>query len=304
MKKLVLSAFLFLLTVSILPAQQAEDFTGSLLWKISGNGLEKPSYVFGTYHLYGKELLEKIPALQEAIDTTEQVAGELLMDDMQGMQTLLGFAALLPEEESYRKLLSDDEYQRLDQGLISSIGVGLDQLGALRPGMITASLAQVMHLQIDPTFNPMSFEGIDQYLQRIAKENNKPRLGLEVIQDQINLLFHASSQREQMLSLLCAVEHYEEGLDALKFMAEHYLLGKIYEIYDASFNNPDEVCSEYTLMTKDALLKNRNDQWVEKLPAIMGDKPTLIVVGALHLAAEEGILYQLAQLGYRVEAVK
>ena len=55
---------------------------------------------------------------------------------------------------------------------------------------------------------------------------------------------------------------------------------------------------------EDALIYNRNADWVTKMPALMAKKPTLFAVGAAHLPGEKGVLNLLRQAGYKVEAVK
>ncbi|GAB6008029.1 TraB/GumN family protein [Dysgonomonas reticulitermitis] len=55
---------------------------------------------------------------------------------------------------------------------------------------------------------------------------------------------------------------------------------------------------------QNAINKDRNDKWLLKLPQIMKEKSNLIAVGALHLAGEEGLLYQLAKMGYKIQAVE
>ena len=52
-----------------------------LLWKVSGNGLDRPSYVFGTHHLAPLSIKDSIASLQQVIDRTEQVYGEIIMGD-------------------------------------------------------------------------------------------------------------------------------------------------------------------------------------------------------------------------------
>ena len=54
----------------------------------------------------------------------------------------------------------------------------------------------------------------------------------------------------------------------------------------------------------EALLDNRNKAWIEKMPAIMKDAPTLFVVGAGHLPGSNGVLKLLKQQGYTVEPMK
>ena len=53
-----------------------------------------------------------------------------------------------------------------------------------------------------------------------------------------------------------------------------------------------------------AMIENRNKAWMEKMPAIMADKPTFIAVGALHLVGENGLLQLLKNAGYTVEGLK
>lgn len=54
----------------------------------------------------------------------------------------------------------------------------------------------------------------------------------------------------------------------------------------------------------EALLDNRNKAWIEKMPALMKDAPTLFVVGAGHLPGTNGVLNLLKQQGYTVEPMK
>ena len=52
------------------------------------------------------------------------------------------------------------------------------------------------------------------------------------------------------------------------------------------------------------MLDNLNKAWVEKMPAIMTEAPTLFVVGAGHLPGDNGVLNLLKQQGYTIEAMK
>ena len=73
-------ALLFLLFISCNGSSPKAET--SLLWKISGNGLEKPSYLFGTHHLVPVSFLDSIPAAVTAFEETDQTVGELDMSDM------------------------------------------------------------------------------------------------------------------------------------------------------------------------------------------------------------------------------
>lgn len=296
---------LLLLVVSFgLNAQTTSPFSGSILWQVSGNGLEKPSYILGTFHLFPESFVDSIPGLRNAMKATDQVVGEIDMLDMASAQTKMMKAAMLSEDESYKKLLTEDQYTRLDEGLKGLLGVGLEQMGAFKPGMINASLAVVLYTKLDSTYNPAAFIGIDTYMQQHAKEEEKNVLSLETIDDQTYLLFDSKPQKWQMESLLCSLENMESSIESMTEMIADYRVGNLNKLYNDSFHNSEDPCHSFSIASKDVMLKDRNDKWMEKLPQIIKENPSMIVVGAAHLAGEEGILYQLDKLGYNVEAVK
>ena len=69
MKKI--SAIFLLSLLSLASAAQKKN--NSLLWKISGNGLEKPSYLFGTIHMLCKEDAYLSENLVKAIQESDSV---------------------------------------------------------------------------------------------------------------------------------------------------------------------------------------------------------------------------------------
>ena len=53
-----------------------------LLWKVSGNGLEKPSFLFGTHHVAPASMIDSIAGFDEAINTCDVVYGEVVKSDL------------------------------------------------------------------------------------------------------------------------------------------------------------------------------------------------------------------------------
>jgi len=284
-------------------AQSQSEYTGALLWKVSGNGLEKPSYILGTHHLVHVKFVDSIPGLRDVIDNTEQTVGELLMSDQSAMQAKLMQAAMMPADESYKNMLSAEDYEKLDKGLRDMFTVGMEQFGQMKPGMISMAYTITLYTKLYPEFNPMSHEAVDSYVQRIAKDNGKSVLGLETVDDQIYALFDAEPLKDQAETLVCAVGQGLSAKESLDKLNNYYRNGELSKMYDLAFNDPDDTCKT-SQKAQNALNKDRNDKWLLKLPQIMKEKSNLVAVGALHLAGEEGLLYQLAKMGYTIEAVK
>ena len=70
------------LTTLVLLMSIALGANAQLLWKISGNGLQQPSYIFGTYHLSPLSITDSIASLPQAMADARQVYGEVVMADM------------------------------------------------------------------------------------------------------------------------------------------------------------------------------------------------------------------------------
>lgn len=54
---------------------------------------------------------------------------------------------------------------------------------------------------------------------------------------------------------------------------------------------------------KKELLDNRNSNWLNQMPRMMLNKPTLFAVGSAHLGGENGVLNLLKEKGYRITPI-
>ena len=52
------------------------------------------------------------------------------------------------------------------------------------------------------------------------------------------------------------------------------------------------------------LIRERNFSWIEKIPKLISNQPTMIGVGACHLYGKDGLISLLRQRGYKLERVK
>ena len=180
----VILSFLILLSCT---AQSEND--NSLLWKVSGNGLENPSYLFGTHHLIPVSFLDSVAGVHNAFENTEQTVGELDMSNMAEMQMELMGHSQLPEGVTYESLLSSEEFTQLDSTLKSLLNVGLEQLGTLKPSMLSNLISVTFYQKHYPTISNEA--NIDQYFQSEAINRNRRIIGLEDTEDQIYVLLNA-----------------------------------------------------------------------------------------------------------------
>ena len=301
MKKLFFITILifFVCTIS---AQKGNEKTGALLWKISGNGLEHPSYIFGTHHLFPMSFLDSIVGVKQAFASSEQMVGELIMSDMAALSVEVQKAGMMPQDSTWQMLISEDDYRFVDEQLTAQLGVGLQSFGRLKPSMVSIVYTVSFYQKVFPQVN--MGEIFDIWFQQQAVERGIPVVGLETVQDQIAALFEFSSLKYQAAELVCAMKYADYMEIAAKKLNSLYRSADLKGLSEMFHEHEhEEVPCPVNAEQQVAINETRNKRWLEKLPAIMADKPSFIAIGCLHLGGEVGLLHGLEQLGYIVEAV-
>ena len=294
MKKTLLFALLFCITLGA---------KAQLLWKISGNGLDRPSYVIGTHHLAPLSIKDSIASLQQVIDQTEQVYGELVMEDATNPESVMKMqqAMVLPADTTLKSLYTQAQYDTIASVVKTYLGVDLALFDKLKPAAVTTQLALALAMKSLKGFNPQ--EQLDTWFQTQARQSGKKVGSLETIDMQVNVLYNSQTLARQALLLHCAATHIEQGIDQTLRMTSAYMkqdLDGLLSIIEEKMNNSCDSTPE----EQEALIYGRNANWARQLPDIMKQAPTLFVVGAGHLPGPQGLLKLLQKQGYRVEAMK
>lgn len=287
----------------------AVTMQAQLLWKISGNGLQKPSYIIGTYHLADASFTDSITGLKAALDASEQVYGEIVMADLTSPenQQKAQAAMMLPDGQTLDKLFTADEMTRINALVKSVLGVDMtnpmvaQQLGKLTPYALQVQLGVLIYLKKHPGFNPN--EGFDSYFQKEAAAKGKGVGGLETFDFQINTLYKSTTMERQKQLLLCMADNLEFTEEQTENVVKAFFtqdLDGIEKAMDAKLNNTCDGTPE----EKETLIYSRNDNWMKQMPEIMKQKGTFFAVGAGHLPGERGLLAQLKKAGYTVEGIK
>ncbi len=295
-KKLILAAGLL---ATVLGANCANPKSGALLWEISGKGLKSPSYLLGTLHLKPGEYLDSIPGAREAFTKSKQVIGEVTMADAEAMAPQLQAASMMSPDTTYKMLYSPADYDYVNNFFTKTLGAGLDQLGMLKPAALDLTVMVISMAQQLPGFNPNNV--LDSYIQAEAVKQGKAVASLESVDHQIYVLLGSKSLQRQAQTLLCSLQNLDDVMAEFPEMVAAYETGDLDKLY-SEFADKNEPCPS-TPYEKDLLYKDRNHDWMTKLPALMKANPSFIAVGALHLAGPEGLLVLLDKAGYKVHPV-
>ncbi len=274
-----------------------------LLWKISGNGLEKPSYILGTHHLAPLSIKDCIMHLPQAMNETTQVFGEVVMSDMTSPSTLqeMQQQMMMPTDTTMQSLFTTEEFAQVNNVVKEVFNVELSMLAQLKPSAISQQLSVMLYLKEIPGYNPQ--EQLDTYFQQQAVANGKKVGGLESIQSQIDVLFNQQPLKRQATLLHCAATHIERDIEQVKELTAAYMNQDIEKLHNIMQQRHNDSCDPMP-GEMEALLDNRNKAWAAKMPTIMNEAPTLFVVGAGHLPGEHGVLTLLKNTGFTIEPMK
>lgn len=274
-----------------------------LLWKISGNGLDRPSYIVGTHHLAPLSVKDSLKTLPQAIGQTNQVYGEVVMDDMMKPETMQAMqqAMMLPADTTLRSLLTPTQYDSVAAVVKQYLGADLTLFDRLKPATVTTQLAVALGMKALPGFNPQ--EQLDTWFQSQARQAGKKVGGLETIGHQIDVLYNSQSSLRQARQLYCTATHIKQNIDQIQRLTRAYLTQDLDELLALTEEKMGNDCDS-TPQEDEALIYGRNTNWAGLMPAIMQQEPTLFVVGAAHLPGSRGVLSLLRAKGYTVEPMQ
>ena len=310
-------SFLFAVLTLIALSSSAQ-----LLWKVSGNGLEKPSYVLGTFHFASESMLEKISGMEQAFEDCDIVVGEIDYKELmtQEYQMVLTEKIMVaPPDSTLDKLLTNEEYAFVEQEFnkcFGDMGMKLQQYNKFKPNGVRALIMAVKMMKDAPNFQEFqelidivdmqalsaaNGSGMDRAVQKRAKEMGRQSVALETIEEQLMLFNIPIAKQVKGLLDVCnnpdlTKVQFTQFMTILKaYMAQD--LSKVYSI----MTDPEIVDAGAIGMLR---VNERNLNWIEKLVKMIPEHSCLVYVGAAHLPGELGVLQLLRDRGYTVEPMQ
>jgi uncharacterized protein len=283
LKRSFLFLALLLLTFSV---------NGQLLWKISGNGLAKSSYLFGTHHMIDKDSIPQFDSILSVCAQTDAVVGEMDMKEP-GMQKKLMQGSVM-KGIKMKDLVSAADFQLLDAEFKSVLGVGMNILGSFKPMLLMTLHQLTLYLKLSGLKKqPVA---VDELFQKQARANLKKVIGLETVDFQIKTLFNSMTLERQAEVLLYEVHHKDQLMKDLSQLNDVYMSGNLEKMKELDVEDESMKPEERKI-----LIDNRNQNWLKQLPALLNQQSCFVAVGCLHLVGDNGLIIQLRLMGYTVE---
>lgn len=274
---------------NLLVADKPINTDNSLLWQISGNGLTKPSYLYGTIHaisqndfFIGKNVSKKIRNSDELI-----MEIDLNNIDVAAITKL----SVLDSGKTVKDYMNDTDYSTLQSFMEDSIGIKKFTFEMLYAKLKPFYLEQLIFFQ----YLGQEKESYEQNFQKIAKEKNIPQSGLETVEEQL-LFLEDIPLETQLKSMIKTIRNYTSETAKLDAMIKDYKAQNLSALTKSFEEDEDQ-------LLKQKLLDKRNSNWIPKLKAKMKGKSCFIAVGAGHLGGENGLIHLLRKQGYTVDPI-
>lgn len=267
----------------------AQDLEKSLLWKISENGLEKPSYLFGTMHAVCEINFDD--SIKKALEETNQLYLEIDIDDP-NLQANMMKGMMMKEGVTLSSLITEEDAILVNDFLKANLGTNIKFVDKFKPFMVSSMFI--------PKLLECPMKSIEMELVKISKEQKEEVFGLETIEDQI-LVFDKIPYKVQAEELIkTAKDNMVKDKAEFKKMLAMYNEEDIEGLLKIMNESENNIYTDYDAI----LLNDRNSNWIPIIEKVSKEKPTFFAVGAGHLGGENGVIKLLRKKGYTVEAIQ
>ena len=273
------------------PASTGLPDVKTLLWQISGNGMQAPSYVFGTMHILCSKDVRLGDSLKNVIKSSSKIYFEVDMDDMAEMMGVMAYINMSGNKK-LSDLLTAEEYKKLKDYFTSNPPqIPFQMMQSFKPFFISSFIEEQRMTCTDK-------KGMEQLIMDEAGQYKKEIKGLETMKFQASV-FDSIPYAEQAKELVKSLDSLDASSRQTQELISVYKQQELKKIEVLS-SKDDEGMQKYM----DLLLYNRNTDWVTKIGNITTSGSYLFAVGAAHLVGDRGLLNLLRQKGYTVTPVR
>lgn len=277
------------------PLSAAEKKYPSLLWEISGNGLEKPSYLYGTMHVSNKLAFHLSDTFFVAIKNCDAVALELdpetMMEDIMNSPMLRGPRALM------------GKYRRGGYGFYKTFNIqnptnsDIGEMLAENEELINSVLYRRYGGYSD-NFREETY--LDLFIFQAGKKLGLDVVNLEDFEESMKLVMKSSMPDKDdkgRKKLPKYLRNLKNGKTVYDLIEEAYRKGDLDMLDSLSkLTNPSKNHQKY-------MIDERNINMANRLDSLLKHKAVFTGVGAAHLPGEKGIIELLREKGYTMRPI-
>jgi uncharacterized protein len=256
----------------------------SLLWEITGNGLEQPSFLYGSIHIQRKEVFAFDSLILKIIDTVDAFAMEINPTEVSLEKTMSAMNLDTPLDEQ----VPIEKFNTLDSIYFAGTGNHIDK--NKKPFFV---MAEMMKKDIG---GDMALP-LDLFFFSRAMEKKKKIIGVEKFEDQLAAIDQLTIE-EQVDMIIDGMKDTTSSMNKFDDMLQVYLNQDLIKMMELT-KDPS-----YPEKFNKAFLTDRNINMADKIAEIVKQQTTFIAIGAAHLGGPEGVIEYLRKKGFTVKPVK
>ena len=267
------------------------SYAETSIWQVS-NG-KNTLYLGGTFHMLKPSDYPLPIEFENVYKKVNWLVFETDMDQLSSPEFQQKFLAsmTLPTGQILADHLSAEAYAELIRYAANN-QMDTAQLQRFKPQMI----ALIITLEELKKYG-LTAEGVDNYFGNKAKADSKMVTKLESIDDQIRYISTMGANNESGL-ILQTIEDMEELPKVLNAMTTAWRSGDDNGLFE---NGIKPMLEDYPKIYQ-SLLVERNNNWMGKIEKLLAHpEEKFILVGALHLIGQDGLLKKLKNRGYQVQ---
>lgn len=266
----------------------------SLLWKITGNGLKKPSYLYGTMHTSDARVFNFSDSLMPFFNASKAYAMEL--DPVTAFDFSLISKITMGKGLSLKKMIPDTDYVFLDSVMRKEVGLSVKIFDNVAP-VFTMSLLEMKSMGLSDSSIKGNKEVLDVYFHNLARKKKKKLIGIETVEEQLGAL-NSLTYQEQADMLLVELHAMRNNSSEGTELVEYYLQQDLDKL--AAMNSVTDMPGKFYT----ALVTDRNIRMADRIAVFIQEQPVFVAIGALHLPGTGGVIELLRKKGYTVYPVR
>ncbi len=302
-------ATLLLFAASVLhangqPAKKPEKKYQGLLWEITGNGLARPSYLFGTMHVSNKLAFHLADSFFTAIKSVDVVALETNPANWQedySKPNIFSGSNNYRGGDDFMSAMFDmpNDYIRKNTFAIGKYENNLKLALATEPAMINGMLYRTYNYGAD--FEEDTY--LDMYIFQTGSKLGKKMTGVENFEESEKLV--AEAYKDAAKERRTSKKSYDEDYSYEDNIKNPYTIEDAYRKGDLDMLDSMEQKQFNSKAFLEKFLYKRNEIQANSIDSIIKSKTSLFVgVGSAHLPGKRGVIEMLRAKGYKLRAVR
>lgn len=277
--------------------EAAESGGKCFLWKVTSP--TNTVHLLGSVHAMTAEDYPLAAEIETAFDKSKVLVVELDVTriDKVKMQKLVVERGVYPAGQSLTESLGK-ETRELLQGYCEKRKLPMQSLDRLRPWLVGVQL-----IQVEIKAQKMSSElGIDNHFLDAASKAGKEIRELETIESQLGL-FSSRTPELQEKSLKVFLSEVDQMGERMEKLRAAWRTGDSAAVEDLGLLTPAKRMPEAAEIQEKTIFE-RNVAFAEKIDAMLKEKENgFVVIGALHLVGDKGVVKLLEARKYKPEQV-